>query len=396
MKHKSNILLLIFSSFILARFIFALPSTTPTSGTSTFFSNGTSPATTTSLTLNYANSTAGTLALEQTSGSSLEISANATTGSIIIPSSSTLNLKSGDTPLLSIDGGTGATSTVGATNLIFKGILERGSSCEKVAFPWKYSSGIITLQDITKKVFFGPAFTSSFTPTVQVNSITELNDDIFITKGSFDGLFSDKAYETSNLNDLTARRGRVWGQGRTATTDLVSSAGECTKTLTLLNADGTNSATTNTIKISRSKVLVSWDGAGAGCPKNWWVCTRGERRTNVTAITPSSNLGACGTGLATIPNFYYLRCNGGIKTPPLAAAEGLLVATADDGFAWLADPYNGSTALDANGFNEGAVTRQDGTQYTVGANGAANGTASTITTDPGDLCNYRPVWCCSY
>jgi hypothetical protein len=174
------------------------------------------------------------------------------------------------------------------------------------------------------------------------------------------------------------------------TSDLINSAGECSRTLTLLNADGTNSATTNSVKLSRSKVLVSWDGAGAGCPKNWWVCSKAERGT-----------AACGATQATIPNFYIINCSAytwlTASGTPLPAGVDLLTSTVDDGYAWLADPYN-TAALNANGFNEGSAINQAGTLYAAADvdNVTVAGGSTRVLNQYGDLCYYRPVWCCSY
>lgn len=67
----------------------------------------------------------------------------------------------------------------------------------------------------------------------------------------------------SNAGNKSATK--VWGEAREGVT-VVNDAGECTN---IVNGE--------TIKISRSNQLTSWDGSAAACPRNWWVCKASER-----------------------------------------------------------------------------------------------------------------------
>ncbi len=140
---------------------------------------------------------------------------------------------------------------------------------------------------------------------------------------------------------------RLMGQGRATETQLVNSAGECTGTTTFKNYDGTNFGSTNTIKISRSKVAARWEASQVACPAGWWVCSAAERLSG-----PAS----CGT--ANIQDTFYLTSTS--YTDPSFAT------TQRRGKIW-----EDATAVDGSGFPTLVYTKANNSSYSWVADGGA-------------------------
>lgn len=168
---------------------------------------------------------------------------------------------------------------------------------------------------------------------------------------------------------LTLSEAHTYGQGRVPESFLVDSAGECVK---------------GSVKMSRSKVVTAWDGAAAACPKNWWVCEASERDTNGTG----AGYGPCGTGAVTTN---ILRCNLGASRIQTGASDGLTLyesrtAANGGGYAWVLDSVNQISG--GAGYNTGSGAYRRGVLINESGTRVAN------TDFAGELCNYRPVWCC--
>lgn len=139
----------------------------------------------------------------------------------------------------------------------------------------------------------------------------------------------------------SAGQNRLWGQGRPVV-DVMNAAGECT-----------NTVGSETFKISRSNINVTWDGSAAACPAGWWVCTVADR-----------GVGACNTA----GNLQYEWCDPGASSDEFSSSgkDGLLTK------AWVAD----------------------------GAIGASRRIAQTVNTlgvsSIEENCSHLPSWCCSY
>ncbi len=99
----------------------------------------------------------------------------------------------------------------------------------------------------------------------------------------------NKRYVDNNYGGSSATR--LWGEGR-PDVGVVNNNGECTNTSP--NPD---------IKISRSNIAVSWEGAAAACPTGWWVCTKDDRNKDGGDYIA---FGSCGSG-----NKAFVECDVG-------------------------------------------------------------------------------------
>lgn len=138
-------------------------------------------------------------------------------------------------------------------------------------------------------------------------------------------------------------------------------SGEGRADILLANSAGEGECVVGGLKVSRALPPVNWEGARAGCPAGWWVCSAAERGTV-----------SCGASTVTITG-----CRPTYGTDDTVQSPGRYQATGVP-WAWVADAYVTSPS-----FRHKKVVNINGT--------AVN--QSEVSEN--HRCSIYPVWCCS-
>lgn len=166
----------------------------------------------------------------------------------------------------------------------------------------------------------------------------------------------------------TSTSDKVIGEGRPGT--LINLSGECT---------------VGGLKLARSLPPVTWEGAAAGCPKDWWVCSAAERGTS-----------SCGSTA-----FLVRRCSPSYTEH---YTTGQLYYTSWPNINLGTHQHYHSTTLYGpkqivNGIYEAnnVVDAWVADAFVDPADGLYKGKAVSISgaTYEGQICQIMPTWCCA-
>lgn len=168
-------------------------------------------------------------------------------------------------------------------------------------------------------------------------------------------LRTSPGYSCSTSGDC---RNRLMGTGRAdETADLISRSGGLSCENTIRGV---------TIEMKRSKVPTRWEGAQAGCPKGWWVCSATER----AGVNCGTGGGATGFALTSAQ---YFECQA-------------------DGSGTNLGKIRPIASLDASWIAEGQFSGLGTATKFYGWAIKSDGTDAALSTS--EVCDVVSPWCC--